>query len=280
MTTHDYYDQLHADRTATAHGTAQWSAPRSEHTNPGAMSPNDLPHQPEFSLKPPAVQALAHRPGATAAQRAWASKQHAFDKFADYLDATEAAVHDPRYTHEQIREHVNAFASTQAYRDAELQHEAVHAKVQEAQQLLAAERAALTKPGDAAAESRALRYWNRTERLLDSADPGAVLNLVKETIEASDDEQLSVLVEELKPWLRAKGYEHSYLDSLFAAKVPTLGAAQKRLLAAQQAQTVSDADMRRLNDMIARSGPSPDGLRPQRIPAIAYDRRYDSEVEL
>ncbi|ORA07764.1 hypothetical protein [Mycobacterium arosiense] len=277
MTT-PYQQLLEADRAGTAHGNAHWSAPHAEHTNPGAMGVKDLPQQPAFALKAPAAQALAHRAGATAAQRAWASKQHAFDAFADYLDATEPAVHDPRYTHEQIREHVRAFTSTQAYRDAELQHEAVHANVHEAQQLVAAERAALTQPGDAAAESRALRYWNRTSRLLDSADPAAVINLVQETIKASDDEQLSVLVEELEPWLRAKGYEHSYLDGLFAERVPSFAAAQKRLMAAQQAQTISDADMRRLNDMIARAVPSPDGLRPQRIPAIQYDHRYDPEA--
>ncbi|WP_232525836.1 MULTISPECIES: hypothetical protein [Mycobacterium] len=279
MTT-DYYHMLEADRAVTQHGTAHWSAPLPEHTNPGAMSPKDLPNQPEFSLKPPAAQALAHRAGATAAQRAWASKQHAFDAFADYLAATEPAVHDPRYTHEQIREHVNAFTSTQAYRDAELQHEAVHVKVEEAQRVVDAQRAALTKPGDAATESRNLRYWGRTERLLDSTDPGDMINVVREAIESADGEQLSVLVEELQPWLRAKGHVHDYLDGLFAEKVPALGAAQKILVAAQQAQTVSDADWRRLNDMIVRSGPSPDGLRPQRIPAIAYDQRYDPEAEL
>lgn len=204
MTT-DYYHMLEADRAVTQHGTAHWSAPLPEHTNPGAMSPKDLPNQPEFSLKPPAAQALAHRAGATAAQRAWASKQHAFDAFADYLAATEPAVHDPRYTHEQIREHVNAFTSTQAYRDAELQHEAVHVKVEEAQRVVDAQRAALTKPGDAATESRNLRYWGRTERLLDSTDPGDMINVVREAIESADGEQLSVLVEELQPWLRAKG---------------------------------------------------------------------------
>ncbi|WP_104151031.1 hypothetical protein [Mycobacterium intracellulare] len=277
MTTHDYYDQLHADRTATAHGTAHWSAPRSEDSKPGQMGPNDIAKPAPFALKAPATQATPHRQGATAAQRAWASKQHALTALADHLEAIEPAVHDRRYTPEMVRESVQAFADTPAYQDAVRQHEAVHAKVEEAQHVVAQERTALTQPGDAAAESRALRYWARTERLLDATEDG--IGAAHEIIASATPEQLSVLAEELEPYLRSKGYDTGWLDAAYAEKVPSYGAAQRRLVAAQQAAMISDGDMRRIDDMLRR-GPSPDGLRHQRIPAIAYDRRYDSEVEL
>ncbi|UGT94859.1 hypothetical protein KN246_15830 [Mycobacterium intracellulare] len=276
MTT-DYYAALEADRAATKHGTSAWSAPRHEHTNPGQMSPKDLEKPAPFTLKAPQSQAVQHRAGATAAQRAWASKQNALTAIADHIEAIEPAVHDPRYTYEQVRETVKEFTDTPAYQDAVRQHEAVHAKVEDAQHTLAQERAALTQPGDAAAESRALRYWARTERLLDASNDG--IGAAHEIIGSATPEQLSVLAEELAPYLKAKGHDTSWLDDAFAEKVPSLGAAQRRLVAAQQAAMISDGDMRRLNDML-RQGPSPDGLRPQRIPAIAYDRRYDPEVDL
>lgn len=273
----DYYAQLEADRAATIHGNAQWTAPHREDRKPGQMGAKDLVQPTPFTLKPPAAQATPHRAGATAAQRAWASKQHALTALADHIEAIEPAVHDRRYTAEMLRETVQAFADTSAYQDAVRQHEAVHAKVEEAQHTLAQERAALTQPGDAAAESRALRYWARTERQLDAAKDG--IGAAHEIIGSATPEQLSVLAEELEPYLKAKGHDTRWLDQAFAEKVPSYGAAHRRLVAAKQAAMISDGDMRRLNDML-RQGPSPDGLRPQRIPAIAYDRRYDPEVEL
>ncbi|TAM64954.1 hypothetical protein [Mycobacterium sp.] len=276
MTDH-YAAALEADRAITAYGTSHWQAPHHEHTNPGQMAAKDLPQPTPFSLKAPATQAAPHRTGATAAQRAWASKQHAMTALADHIEAIEPAVHDRRYTPEMVSENVQAFADTPAYQDVVRQHEAVHAKVDEAQHTIAQERAALIQPGDAAAESRALRYWARTERQLDATKDG--IGAAHEIIKSATPEQLSVLAEELEPYLKAKGHDTRWLDDAFAEKVPTYGAAHRRLVAAQQAAMISDGDMRRLDDML-RQVPSPDGLRPQRIPAIAYDRRYDPEVEL
>lgn len=82
----------------------------------------------------------------------------------------------------------------------------------------------LSPNGDAAAESRATRYWHHTERLLDNRDNK--LSEAQALAKAASREELGTLLQELPAYLNAHNLDAEWLDPYIAQVVPEYGKAK------------------------------------------------------
>ncbi|MDW5609734.1 hypothetical protein [Mycolicibacterium sp. D5.8-2] len=138
----------------------------------------------------------------TTLEQAHAAMVHASNEFRKHVDATFAD--RDRYSEKGLAEQLSAFSKTSAAKavDTALANvQAVHDKAQAAVDTM---RETFVNPGDAAQESRNLRFWNRTKPILDSLDPGAVMQEAEKLLAKADRDTLGVLLEELPSYLRLR----------------------------------------------------------------------------
>ncbi|MDV8079786.1 hypothetical protein R4P47_24780 [Rhodococcus sp. IEGM 1370] len=96
----------------------------------------------------------------------------------------------------------------------------VETELTDAQENIAKQRAKLTAPtGSTAdqqlAETRVARVWPRVQSELESANGAARLDIALKAVQSADDSIKPILVQELVPYLLAKGIHQDGVDQLF-----------------------------------------------------------------
>ncbi|SKX94047.1 Uncharacterised protein [Mycobacteroides abscessus subsp. bolletii] len=215
------------------------------------------------SVVDPDLQVHAHALSAkgSPAEQADAAFAHANKEFRKFLDKIPTGT----FTPEGRQAHIAKFAETGAVKAADTALEAVRAEHAAAASARDGAYAALVKPGDTATELRNTRYWNRIQSELNSeSNSSKLLPLAYKLIKESKPEQLSVLLEEMLPYLRSRGIEkteeHESISDLVkrAAQeaAPGYKAAVTRAQAAQKALTVAEYNAKRLKQAIKDGRPA------------------------
>ncbi|WP_204807780.1 hypothetical protein [Mycobacterium riyadhense] len=187
----------------------------------------------------------------TAAEQAYAAMVHAGNEFKKHVQATLAD--RDRYSDKGFAEQLSAFSETSAAKSVDIALANVQAVHDKAQAAVDAMRASFVRPGDAAQESRNLRYWNRTKPVLDKIQTGAVMEEVAKLLSKADRDTLGVLLEEIPSYLRLRlgnlnnstklklGLSEDadwgdWIDTVYLPRaVPEYAAARKKAAKAQQA---------------------------------------------
>lgn len=275
-----YDAALAADRYITDRGAGTSDT----HYNANANQPYDkMPstQREPATLRPPSAGGIGiHSANATTSQRAWAEAQNAANKLDEYVDSLIPLIGDPRYTSDNIREHVAAFANTDAAHRVEDSLEAVRRMAEDAEAAVASTRERLMSPGDSAAELRNTRYWNRVQRTLDSTKDGHA-GVVEGLIKDAKADEIGVLLQELPSYMQTKGFRDlDWIDQLVGQKVPEYGTAQRRAAVAQSARTIAERNAKMLQTRYATAYPHPTGTpgKPTSYPMIFPDAQYDPEL--
>ncbi|GAT04467.1 hypothetical protein [Mycolicibacterium fortuitum] len=197
----------------------------------------------EYRIDPQPVRVRAARTEGTVLEQAHAAIVHAYNEFGKHLKAVDANKH--RYSADGYREQVDAFNNTDAVKAIDQHVDRVRARRDEAQKEVNDAFRALSPNGDAAAESRATRYWNRAERLLDSTK-GDKLGVARELVAKASREELGTLLQELPTYLQSVGSPSSWIDADVATTVPEYSAAKAKLQRAEQSLQLITADANRI----------------------------------
>lgn len=209
-------------------------------------------HRPNYVAPPPhdgiridpqPVKVFAAKTEGTVVEQAHAAIVHAYNQFGKHLKAVDA--HKDRYTPDGYREQVDAFNNTDAVKAIDQHVDRVRARRDEAQKEVNDAFRALSPNGDAAAESRATRYWNRCQRLLDSSKDNQG-GIARELVANASREELGTLLQELPAYLRSVGAPSSWIDTDVATVVPEYSAAKAKLIRAEQSLQLISADASRI----------------------------------
>ncbi|SHY74926.1 hypothetical protein [Mycobacteroides abscessus] len=196
--------------------------------DPGYVEP-DPPE--DVRLVPGNVRSRVPEFEGTSYEQVGALFAHVQKEFNKHIEKTLADSH--LYTREGLSRQLDLFEQTDAAKAVEGAIEKMKAVEAQAQQDLDRVRGKLSPRGDAAAESRASRFWHRSERLLDASKEKH--HVARELVQKATDEELGTLLEELPVYLKSVGAQTSWLDEEVARRAPEYGAAKQRLRRASQA---------------------------------------------
>lgn len=177
---------------------------------------------------------------------AYQVQQHAAKAFEQHLSNVRS---ESGLTPQGREDRIAKFADTPAAQAVDTAHQAMQQHAADAKAHVDAVRDALTQPGDAAAELRNNRIWNRTKAVLDNAEDGRLGAVAQQLISSADREKLSVLHEELPAYLDSRGVESDWMPTAFEHAVPELGQAQQAADTAQK-----HADVIRYNHEALKRG--------------------------
>jgi hypothetical protein len=141
---------------------------------------------------------------------------HAKNEFQKHIDRTNESRN--HYTDEGYQDQINRFQQTEAAKGVDRAVESVRARRDQAQAQVDKIRRELTQPGDAAQESRNSRFWDRTKAVLDTLEPGQLFTAAEELLAKADRAELSVLAEELTPYIKSRGGISEIVDNRTGAK--------------------------------------------------------------
>jgi hypothetical protein len=190
------------------------------------------PQQPAPFQAPPVTAGAVKVEGTVLAQ-SHAQILNARDAFQKHLDETNA--HAEHYTPEGLQHQIAAFQNTDAAKAVDTAEQQVVARRDQAQTQLDKVYKSLSPNGDAAAESRATRLWNRTERLLDSLDNSAKFGAAQDIIKQASREELGTLLQELPAYLKSCGVTTDWIDTVVGQTVPEYSNAKAQLQKADAA---------------------------------------------
>lgn len=183
-------------------------------------SPDNFPgvyRAPVLMPPPPTTPALPFTNG-TAVQNAQGADSHARNEFDRYRRTLPAS---------GLVEGGRQFANTPAARAADNTADAVGARLAAAQarhdQIISRLR---VDPSDAAAQTSAFRWWQRTKPLLDKETGSGLMTAISKIIDDASPDVLAAAVEELGPYVESRGQTGAYFDNLLASKLPELAAAR------------------------------------------------------
>jgi hypothetical protein len=200
-------------------------------------SPDDRSYQeptPPPTFQAPPVAAAATKSEGTVLEQAQAAFSHARKEFQKHLDATHAD--EKLYTREGLQHQIDAFQSTDAARSVDAAEQQVAARRDQAKADLDRVYRSLSPDCDAAGESRAARFWHRSERLLDSLqESGQKFATAKELIDTASREELGTLLQELPSYLRSVGVPTDWIDDAVGQAVPEYASARGKLTKAESA---------------------------------------------
>jgi hypothetical protein len=176
--------------------------------------------------------------GDTPIQVAYNTLQRTNRALADHLDAVNRQ--RDMLSPDGQKAMIAAFADSPDARAVDLVEQLATDRKAQAQARYDQERAALSREGDAAEEMRAGRFWDREKAMLDRQDSGTLAAKARhELIKASaTPAELSVLVDELVPYLESRGAPTEWVEPILAQVVPALASAKAELTVAQQGKTV------------------------------------------
>lgn len=197
----------------------------------------------EYRIDPQPVKVRAAKTEGTVVEQAHAAITHAYNEFGKHLKSVESNKH--RYSTDGYREQIDAFNNTDAVKAIDDHVDRVRTRRDEAQKEADAAFRNLSTNGDAAAESRATRYWNRSQRLLDSTK-GDKLGVARDLVAKASREELGTLLQELPAYLQSVGSPSSWIDSEVATVVPEYSAAKAKLSRAEQSLQLITADASRI----------------------------------
>lgn len=225
-----------------------WARHRKLDEQPTPMTINGAAHS-----RPPAPRPAASTSDAVSAYNAIMGAAKGFREHLDQVDAQRANL-SPRGRTAAIA----AFTNSRQAQAVDAAVASVRQARDDAAAAVADARKNLVTQGDAAAESRNSRYWNRTKSVLDSAaDAGTLISAARQTIQNAGPAQISVLAEELPTLLQANNAPAEWLNGEFARATPQLHAAQMRLRQAERDRQVIEHDANVLRNGF-REGCPPD----------------------
>jgi len=177
-----------------------------------------------------------HASGDTPTAQSYAEIKAANEEFGKYLEQVHAQA--GLYSEDGQRAQVAAFQNTPAAKvvetaeqrvvDQTAQHQADYDRVLQG----------LAPKGDTAAELRAQRAWDRTQRTLDSTESGAVVAAATRAIASADRETLGTLLQELPSYLDSKGLPTEAIEQAAVQAVPELADAGRKLTKSKQSEAM------------------------------------------
>lgn len=174
----------------------------------------------------------------TTAEQAFGAIEHARNQFETHIVNLQQNAN--LYTSDGYNEQVARFKDTPAAKAIDKAEADVQQRLAAAEAKVAKTYKDLSPNGDAAAESRAARYWHRNERLLDSKDDK--LHTARQLVENASRDEIGVLLQELPAYLQSFGLSTEWIDEHVARVVPEYGAAKDELKKANAAtQLVTNA---------------------------------------
>jgi hypothetical protein len=155
-----------------------------------------------------------------------AKTRYAARTFNEYVEQVNSI---PNLDERQKAQALESFANTAAARDAEASVSAARAYRDQLAVRPDAERATLTTASDPAAQTNAVRQWERDQRLLDAqSSVGQIYSTARNLVNNATPEQLAVLAEELPSYLKAKGQPSTWVNDALAQAAPQLGEAREQ----------------------------------------------------
>ena len=192
--------------------------------------------------QPAQVTARAANVSGTAIEQAHTMMINAKAQFEKHLDG----IQRDRYSAEGLREQIANFAETDAARAVNTAVEQVRQRRDQAQTQSDKVRRELSPDGDTAAELRAARSWDRTQRLLDNTKGEAVALAAQGLMASADRREFGVLLQELPAYLAARGQNADWIDDAVSQLVPEYGSARVQLTKAQQACIIAERNAKSL----------------------------------
>jgi len=197
------------------------------------------PVQPEW--RAPKVAAPALKAEGSVVERTHKAILHARDEQRRHIAETD--VLRAHFTEDGYRARLAEFANTAAAKAVDTEFAAVTAHRDAALANVDKVRRDLSKNGDTAAELRASRYRDRVIRTLDAKDSGELYSTANELISAASREELGTLLQELSPYLRARGATVDWIDEAVAQVVPEFATARAQLKRAEAAFQITRQNM-------------------------------------
>jgi hypothetical protein len=212
----------------------------------GYSTPNEQrgytpPPTPE-PFTPPRVSASAVKVDGSVVEQAHASFTHAKTAFEKFLND----IPREHYSADGLKAQIKKFSDTDAARAVDVAVANVRDRADKATAQVEKIRKDLSPAGDAATELRATRFWNRTQRGLDSLDSGKLFGAATDLIANSSREELGVLLEEIGPYLEARGVTTDWIDTAVGQAVPEYAQATKQHQKAKQALTIAEHNAKSL----------------------------------
>ncbi|SHQ37443.1 Uncharacterised protein [Mycobacteroides abscessus subsp. abscessus] len=212
--------------------TATEAHPQSMYPGRQNYTPSDPPE--DVQLLPGVARSRVPKFEGTAYEQTRELFAHVQTEFKKHIDETAKNAH--LYSREGLNRQFDLFGETAAMKEFDAAEERMKAVRTEAEQNMERIYRKLTPNGDSATESRASRYWHRSERLLDSTKDKTAVAM--ELVKKASDEELGTLLQELPVYLRSVGASTAWLDHEVVNRVPEYGKASERLRRANQAVTV------------------------------------------
>ncbi|TEA06280.1 hypothetical protein [Mycobacteroides salmoniphilum] len=215
--------------------------PQSLYPNAPRYVPSDPPDS--VRMEPGNVRARDVQAEGTVFERAHAVFENVQKEFGKHLEATRKNEH--LYSRDGFNQQIDLFQETPAAKAIDRAVEQVEARLVQATKDVETIHRSLSPNGDVAAESRAVRFWHRSERLLDSSKNK--FQTAQELVRNATDEELGTLLQELPAYLQSTGSTTEWLDQAIRQKAPEYGKAKDRLKRAEAAVLIvkSNADMTR-----------------------------------
>ncbi len=172
----------------------------------------------------------------TVVEQAYAAMTNTQKAFGQHINRIDRS----RFSDEGFRAEVVAFADGPAARAVVEALDRVGRRRDQAQARVEQVRSDLVRDGDAAAELRASRFWERTRRILDNADADDVCNAARKFMIEANRSEIGTLVQELPAYLQARGQmSDDWFDVALGQAVPEYASARAELTKADQALTIT-----------------------------------------
>lgn len=252
------------------------------------------PHQPNYQPPDYRVDPEHHFPltapaakvDGTAVEKSLAAMENAATQFEKHLGTVDVEV----YTNEGARQRINEFTRTDAAKAVDQAIDQVRERRDRAAARVEHLKRELSPAGDTATELRNTRFWDRTQKILDSiSDHNRLHTIAEELITQADRTELGVLLQELTPYMRARieqfnaapdrkqrildGYTTAIEDAT-AKAVPEYSKAKRQLSQAEKAFQVTEHNARSMRQQFEISAPA-----AYRRPRFIDARKYDPDAQ-
>jgi hypothetical protein len=220
--------------------------------------------------RPRPVQARAVTADGSTVEQAQAALTNAQKAFEQHISAIPAE----HYSADGLRQQINNFSDTDAARAVDTAVDKVRQRRDTAAEQIDTIRRDLSPDGDAAAEQRATRYWNRVKSVLDSrTDTGQTFKASEQALAGASRAELGVLLQELPSYLEARGQTADWIDAAVDQHVPELAKARSQHARAEKAYILTQHNAKVLHDRFAIAAPA-----AYRKPPIVDARAHDPDA--
>jgi hypothetical protein len=217
---------------------------------------------------PPVPVGFIDPGGTTPVEHALRTQQAVAQAYTDWRAAHPQGI-DP----DTLRDNAGAFSVSDAalqlpevLKPVKDQADAANGKVKE---LMSGSRVAAD---DVAAQLAAQRFWNRTQRTLDTIkDPSSVAAAARDMIANASDAEIPFISEELASYLATRSVPTGWLTDALAGKIPGLSDAQADAILLARHHAVLAANHQNLTRAMAKDTSPAPLLNPYAVSGEAYD---------